>query len=154
MDFSKLNQNEQIAAGGGLVAFISGFLPWFSFGGLGSISGGGLMWFGLLLTLAGAAILVMKVLDVTDVNFGDVSAEQIAMILAVAGFGFVLLKALIGQAGWSRSWGMFVGIIAAGATLYGILQSNKEKGISLPSADDFGGSGGGGSTGGGDPTTF
>ena len=154
MDFSKLSQNEQIAAGGGLVTLISGFLPWFSFGGIGSINGGGLMWLGILLTLAGVVILLMKVLDVQDINFGDVSAEQIAMILVGIGLVFLLLKALIGESLWSRSWGMFVGVIAAGAALFGVLQSNKAKGIGLPSANDFGGSGGTGSSGGGDPTTF
>ena len=123
MDFSKLSQNNQIAAGGAVMTLISGFLPWFSFPTIGGISGGGLMWLGILLTLAGAAVLLMKVFEMQDLKIQGLSAEQLAMVLAALGLAFMLLKVLIGQSPWNRSWGMFVSLIAGGATLAGTFLS-------------------------------
>ena len=85
MDFSKLSQNNQIAAGGAVMTLISGFLPWFSFPTIGGIGGGGLMWLGILLTLAGAAVLLMKVFEMQDLKVQGLSAEQLAMVLAALG---------------------------------------------------------------------
>ncbi|MGK0226021.1 MAG: hypothetical protein ACKVIQ_19800 [Acidimicrobiales bacterium] len=141
MDFSKLSQNNQIAAGGAVMTLISGFLPWFSFPTIGGIGGGGLMWLGILLTLAGAAVLLMKVFEMQDLKVQGLSAEQLAMVLAALGLAFMLLKVLIGQSPWNRSWGMFVSLIAGGATLAGTFLSGKDVGIGIPTADDFKGSG-------------
>lgn len=152
MDFSKLSQNNQIAAGGAAVTLISGFLPWFSFPTLGGISGGGLMWLGILVTVAGAAVLLLKVLEVQDLEVQALSAEQLAMVLVALGVALMLLKALIGETAWMRSWGMFVGIIAGGATLAGTFLSAKDEGIGIPSANDFTGGDGDSSSGG--TTTF
>jgi len=149
LDFSKLSRNEMIVAGGVLGTLISSVLPWFSAGPV-SINGGSLMWLGVLLIIGGGAVLLMKSLDVQDVTINQVSAEQLAMVLVGAGTVFFLLKLLIGQQFWGRSWGMFFGILAAGATLYGAYSAAQEKGISLPSADDFTGPG----DGDGEATTF
>jgi len=172
MDFSKLSQNNWIAAGGGLLTFIAGFLPWFSWGD-DSLSGLGLdlsvnqsgfdaglfAILGILLCVAAAVILVLKVMDIQDVNASNLSAEQIAMILAAVGTLFILLRILIAPGGGfnisaSRAWGGFLAFIAAGATTAGAFLSAQDKGIGIPSADDFTGGGGGGGNSGGTPSTF
>jgi len=158
MDFSKLSTNNMIAGGGGVLALISLFLPWYSvdFGfGAGSVSAnafdaGFFAWAGCLLALAGGVIVALKAMDVTDVKVGGLAAEQFAMILAGLGVVFVILKLLVDSS--FVSWGLFVGLIAAGAAAAGAFLSGKDVGIGLPSADDFSGGGGGDSTGGGTST--
>ena len=78
MDFSKLSQNQQIALGGGAVAVLSLFLPWYGIAGFSSsgFDSGFLAWGGLLLAIAGAAILIMKAMEVTDVKVGNLAAVR------------------------------------------------------------------------------
>jgi len=165
MDFSKLTQNNQIVAGGTVVTLISGLLPWFSFSfGSGPQSGFGSGLFGLfgiLLVVAGGSLLLMKVLDVQDVKIQDLSAEQLAMVVAALGVLFILLRVLfkgsdpLGISDVSRSWGMWVGLLAAIATLAGIFLSSKDAGVGIPTADNFKSEGsGGGDTPSGGTSTF
>lgn len=149
MDFSKLTNNNMIAAGGGVGALLSAFMPWFGFGGF-NVNGGGLMWLGILCILGGVTVLLLKVLDQQNIELQGLSAEQIAMVLTGLGLLFFLLKLLIGESLVSRQWGAFFGVIAAGAALAGSFLSAKDEGIGLPSADDFKGEG----SGGGETTTF
>lgn len=141
MDFSKLSQNQRIAVGGGVLAIISLFLPWygFSFGGIGANIGafdsGFFAWAGILLAIAGAVILFLKAMEISDVQVGNLAAEQFALILAGLGVIFVLLR-WITETSLVR-YGLFVGLISAAAVAYGCFGAMKDAGLEMPTADDF-----------------
>jgi len=155
MDFSKLSQNNMIAAGGGILAFISSLLPWYKisfFGESASVnawSTGLLAWGGCVLALAAGALVALKAMDVYEAKAGSLGTEQLAMILAGIGFLFVVLRWLTETS--FVSFGLFLGLIATAATAAGAFLSGKDIGVGLPNADDFKG-GGGGTTGGGTST--
>jgi hypothetical protein len=141
MDFSKLSRNEQIALGGGVLAVISLFLPWYGVSGFGisvnisAFDSGLFAWGGLLLTIAGAAILLLKAFEMSDVKVGNLAAEQFALILAGVGLVFIVLRWLT-ETSLTR-FGLFLGLIAAAAVTYACFGAMKEAGLELPSADDF-----------------
>jgi hypothetical protein len=146
MDLSKLSQNQKIAAGGGALALVSMFLPWygFSFGGFGSASinawsSGFLAWGGIVLAIAGATILTLKVLEVQDVTVGKLAAEQLALILAAAGVVLIILRWLTETS--FVKFGLFIGLVAAAAVAYGAFGAMKDAGLEMPTADDFKSSG-------------
>ncbi len=124
MDLSKLGMNHKIAAGGGLLALISMFLPWYgiSFGSIGGVSinawsAGFFAWGGLTLAIIGAVILVLKALEVRDVTAGSVGAEKLALVLSGTGTVFVLLRFLTETS--FVKLGLFLGIISVVAVAYG-----------------------------------
>ena len=141
MDFTKLSQNQRIAVGGGVLAIISLFLPWygFSFGGIGANIGafdsGFFAWAGILLAIAGAAILFLKAMEISDVEVGNLAAEQFAMILAAVGVIFVLLR-WITETSLVR-YGLIVGLISAAVVAYGCFGSMRDAGLEMPTTDDF-----------------
>ena len=145
MDFSKLSQNQKIALGGGALAIISLFLPWYGFSAFGvsaNVSGfnaGFFAWGGLFLAIAGAVILLLKALDINDIKVGNLAAEQFALLLAGAGFVFIVLRLLTDTS--FMKFGLFAGLIAAGAVAYGVFGSMKDAGIEMPTTDDFKSSG-------------
>lgn len=157
MDFSKLSQNNMIAAGGGVLAFIATLLPWYSidfgFGASASVNGwsaGFFAWFGCLLALAAGVIVALKAMDVYEAKVAGLATEQLAMILAAVGFVCVLLRWITETS--FTSFGLYLGLIATAATAAGSFLSGKDKGIGIPSADNF--SGGGDTNTGGGTSTF
>lgn len=151
MDFSKLTQNNWIAAGGGILAFIATLLPWYSvdfgFGASASTNGWGsgiAAWLGCLLALAAGVLVALKASGQQEVKAGGLATEQLAMILAAIGFVLVLLRWLT-QTSYT-SFGLYLGLIATAAAAAGSFLSAKDNGIGLPTGDDFTG---GGSSGGG-----
>jgi hypothetical protein len=141
MDFSKLSQNQRIAVGGGVLAIISLFLPWygFSFGGIGANIGafdsGFFAWSGILLAIAGAVILFLKAMEISDVEVGNLAAEQLALILAGVGVIFVLLRWITETS--LVKYGLFIGLVSAAAVAYGSFGAMKDAGLEMPTADDF-----------------
>ena len=141
MDFSKLSQNQRIALGGGVLAVISLFLPWygFSFGGIGAnldaFDAEFFAWGGMFLAIAGAVILTLKALEVSDVKMGNLAAEQIALILGALGFVFVVLRWLTEND--LVKYGLFAGLLSAGLVAYGAFGAMKDAGLEMPTADDF-----------------
>lgn len=141
MDLSKLSQNQKIALGGGVLAIVSLFLPWygFSFGGIGANIGafdsGFFAWGGLFLAIAGAVILTLKALEISDVKVANLVAEQIALLLGGLGAVFVILRWLTETS--LVKYGLFVGLVSAAAVAYGAFGSMKDAGLEMPSADDF-----------------
>ena len=141
MDLSKLSRNQQIALGGGVLAIISLFLPWygFSFAGIGAniqaFDSGFFAWAGVLLAIAGAVILALKAFDVANARPGNLEAEQLALILGGLGVIFIALR-WITETNLVK-YGLFVGLIAAGAVTYGAYGTMKDEGLEMPSADDF-----------------
>jgi hypothetical protein len=154
MDFSKLSNGDKIALGGGLLLFVSSFFPFFGegenvsgYGYIGYSTNGwdhALVWLGLIAALVGVVILALKSLGITDIKFGTIKAEQIALMLVALGTLLIVIQVLVGWHGVSRKWGIWVAIVIAAVTLYGTFMSMREKGIELPDADDFRSLGGGG----------
>jgi len=143
MDFSKLSQNQKIVAGGGVLAIISLFLPWYgiSIAGIASVTAnafdaGFLAWFGLILAVAAAVIVLLKALEVTDLKAGNLAAEQLALILAAVGFIFTVLKWLVDND--FVKWGLFIGIISTAIVAYGSYAAMKDAGLEMPNASNFG----------------
>lgn len=141
MDFSKLSQNQKIALGGGALAVISLFLPWYGFSFAGfteniiGFEAGFFAWFGMLLAIAGASILLLKALDINDIKVGNLAAEQFALVLAGLGLVFVVLRLLTEND--LIKYGLFFGLISAAAVAYGAFGSMKDAGLEMPTADDF-----------------
>lgn len=163
MDFSKLSQNNWIAGGGGLLALLALFFPWYGTGFGGDLAGfnvsisgwnsGFAAWFGCLLGIAAGALIVLKAMDIFEAKVGGLATEQLAMVVGGLGLLLVLLRFLT-QTGGAKI-GLFLGIIGVAAAAAGAFLSAKDNGIGLPTADDFGGGGGGGAgSGGGDAQTF
>lgn len=137
MDLSKLSQNHKITLGGGILAIISMFLPWygFSFGGLASVSinawsAGFLAWGGLVLAIAAAVIIVLKALETQDVTAGSLAAEQLALILAGVGVLLIILRWLTETS--LVKFGLFIGLISAAIVAYGAFATMKDAGLELP----------------------
>jgi hypothetical protein len=142
MDLSKLSQNQKIALGGGALAIISLFLPWYGFsvagfGGanVGAFDSGFWAWAGLLLAIAGAVILVLKALEISDVKAGSLAAEQIALLLGGLGVVFIILRWLTEND--FVKYGLFIGLVSAAAVTYGAFGAMKDAGLEMPTADDF-----------------
>ncbi|MDJ0924863.1 MAG: hypothetical protein QNJ77_09890 [Acidimicrobiia bacterium] len=141
MDLSKLSRNQQIALGGGILAIISLFLPWygFSFAGIGAniqaFDSGFFAWAGVLLAIAGAVVIALKAFDVANAKAGNLEAEQLALILGGLGVIFILLRWITETS--LVKFGLFVGLIAAAAVAYGAYGTMKDEGLEMPSADDF-----------------
>ena len=141
MDFSKLSQNQKIALGGGVLAVISLFLPWygFSFGNVGAnlnaFDARFLAWGGLFLAIAGATVLTLKALERSDVKMGNLAAEQLALILGGLGFVFIVLRWLTEND--LVRYGLFAGLLSAGLVAYGAFGAMKDAGLEMPTAEDF-----------------
>ncbi len=141
MDFSKLSRNQQLALGGGVLALISLFVPWYGVSGLGitinasAFDAGLFAWGGLLLTIGAAAILVLKALEISDVKVGNLAAEQFALILGAIGLVFILLRWITDND--FTKFGLYLGIVAAGLVSYAAYGAMSDAGLELPSADDF-----------------
>lgn len=148
MDLSKLTPNNWIAGGGGLVALINMFLPWYGVDfGFGSVNAnawnaGFFAWFGALLTVAAGALIVLKVLEIFEAQAGNLGTEQLAMVLGAVGTLFILLKLLFDNE--FTKFGLYLGLLCAIAVTAGAFLTGKDAGVGIPTADDFKGDGGGG----------
>ena len=137
MDLSKLSQNQRIALGGGVLAIISVFLPWYGISPftIGAFESGFLAWGGLLIAIAGAAILSLKALEMSDVKVANLAAEQLALVLAAIGVILIALRWLTETR--LVKYGLFIELISAAAVAYGAFGTMKEAGLEMPTADDF-----------------
>jgi hypothetical protein len=148
MDLSKLSTNQMIAGGAGILALIAGFLPWYGIDfGFGSVSENGFgsgfwAWFGIVLAIAAAVVIVLKALEVYDLKAGNLAAEQIALLLGALSVISILLR-LITETDFLK-FGLFIGLIAAAGVTYGAFGAMKDAGMAMPSADDFKSPSGGG----------
>jgi len=138
MDFSKLSQGAKIALIAGAVLVIDLFLPWISVGVLGfkatgnAFSSGFIGWFGAVLAIAGAVVLLLKAMGTTEVNAGNFKTEQLAVIGGGLGFIFIVLRWLTYPTGAGAGFGLYLGIIAAAAVTYGAFMTMKAAGEKLP----------------------
>ena len=143
MDFSKMSNGAKIGLGGGLVLFISSFLPWYGAFGFNINAWDSQFWavFGILLGIAATAVLALKVFEVTDIAFGPFKAEQIAMMLAALSTLFVLLRFITETS--NVKYGLFVALVSAAALTFGSFTAMGEAGLDMPDMDDFKSFGGG-----------
>ena len=143
MDFSKMSNGAKIGLGGGLVLFISSFLPWYGAFGFNINAWDSQFWavFGILLGIAATVVLALKVFEVTDIAFGPFKAEQIAMMLAALSTLFVLLRFITETS--NVKYGLFVALVSAAALTFGSFTAMGEAGLDMPDMDDFKSFGGG-----------
>lgn len=130
MDLSRLSTAHKIGIGGALVLLIDSFLPWYSVSFLTesiSINGwdaGFLGWGGVVAGVAAGVVLALKATGQKDVGSGSTSAEQIAFILGAVSFVLIVLRFLTETS--AAAFGLFLGIVAAGAVAYGAFMAKKE----------------------------
>lgn len=141
MDFSRFTTGHWIAGGAGAFLIINLFLPWYSVSGGGfsasanAFDAGFLAWAGSVFAIAGAVLLILKGLGTSDTNAGSLETEHIALVVAVIGTIFIILRWLTESS--FTSFGLWLGMIAAAAVGVGAYLAAKEAGISMPTADDF-----------------
>jgi len=144
-DLKQINRNDQLIIGGGALAFIFSFLPWYQ------ISGGGhsLTWsawqgffgiFGVLLLLGAAAVTALRVF--ANASLPKLPVGKNTVVLAASGLGllFILLEWLIfdpfhGLTGSGVSqglaWGGYVLLVLAIAETVGAYLNFKASGEKL-----------------------
>ncbi|MFQ5517515.1 MAG: hypothetical protein ACE5E8_08055 [Acidimicrobiia bacterium] len=136
MDLNKLGTGQKIAGIAGVVLIINLFLAWYSldFGivsaSANAFDAGFLAWGGSFVAIAGAVVLLLKSLDVTDAKVGDFQAEQIGLGLGVIGAVLILLRFLTETD--FVSFGLWLGLIAAAAVAYGGFQATRDAGLEVP----------------------
>jgi hypothetical protein len=141
MDFSalwnKLSGGVRIAAVAGLVLIINLFLPWYGIAGfnINAFDSGFLAWFGSILAIAGAVIVVLGALGRSKISFGSLQGGQIALLVGGLGALFVILRWLTETS--LVKFGLFLGIAAAIGVTAGAYLDLKESGVGMPTADDF-----------------
>ena len=135
MDLSKLTTNGKIAGGAGAFLVINLFLAWQSFLGVtrNAFSAGFLAWFGSLLVIAAAALLLMKAFGSQSVEMGNLKTEQIALVVGALGTLLMIFKMFGDFVGYAN----YLGVLAGVAVTYAAFMSMKEAGLELPTADDF-----------------
>ena len=120
MDLNKLSTSDKVIAGSGIVLFVAYFLPWFTidlFGDSVSASGGdvGFLWstFPMLLGLLLAGTVIAT--KVFDVKLPELPFPVAQAYLGIGGLCalLVVLKLLIGEEFWDRSFGLVLAAIAA-----------------------------------------
>jgi hypothetical protein len=143
MDFSKMSNGTKITLIGGIVLFISSFLPWYGAFGFSINGWDSQFWavFGILLGVAAAVVLALKVFGVFTAAVGPFKAEQIALMLGALGTIFLLLRLITETS--NMKFGLFVGILSAAAVTFGAYTAMGEAGIDMPDMDDFKSFGGG-----------
>jgi len=138
MDLSKLNTNQKIVGGAGILAIIALFLPWYGFSAFGisasenAFGSGFWAWCGTLLVIAAAVIVVLKI---ADLKAGNLAAEQLALLLAALGLLFIVIRLLTEND--LLKFGIWVALIAAVGVAYGTFAAMKDAGMAMPNADSF-----------------
>ncbi len=146
MDLSKVSKGGQVWAVGGLVMFISSFLTWFSVeyatftGATASLDASGwdvgFLFCGLwaIVGLAGAVALALPAFGVAVPKLPGIAFLSAGALAAL----FTLLKLLIGESDpWSRSIGLFIGIIGAIGMAGGGFLMFKESGGDISDLTDM-----------------
>jgi len=129
MDFNKLSMGMKLALVGGALSLIAIFLPWYGFLGfnISAFNSGFFAWFGCILGVAGAAVLLMKSMGKNEVKAGGFATEQVAAIAGALGFLFVVLR-FVTQTDLVKM-GLFVGLIGTGLVAYGAFTTMKAAGM-------------------------
>jgi hypothetical protein len=113
------------------------FLPWYGLGpfSINAWDSQFWAWGGSLLVIAGAVVVTLKALEIQDLKVGNLAAEQLGLVLAGAGFVFVVLRLITESS--ATKYGLFLAIIAGGAVTFGAFGAMKDAGLELPTSDSF-----------------
>jgi hypothetical protein len=132
MDLSKLTKADKIIFGSGIVFLVSMFLDWFSFSLLGqSVGANGFDvpvqwgWFPLLIILGMCVWIGLKTFSSTKL---PAQIPQLYLAGAIAAPALVILKLLLGESPLSRSVGLFLAALSAGAFGFGAFLKFTEQG--------------------------
>jgi uncharacterized membrane protein len=156
LDLNKLGTGDKVMGISGILLFIFSFFPWlgFSAGPFSSSSSAWsftLCWLAVVLGVLLVAYVVLKATDTKLPDLGGITWAQIALIVAVVAFLFILIKVIAGPgthgvslsgSGVSkeRKIGIFLGLLASIGLVAGAFLNAKEAG-ELP--DALGGNKGG-----------
>lgn len=146
---SELTLGEKIVGGGAIVLLISLFLPWYGFSS-SSIAGsysssislmsgsGGIAFLVLAACVVAAGVIVLRMLNIIDIS--DQGVPEATVVLGAAGIGALLViwKFLsmpsggfssgdFGSAGYARSYGAYVALVATVALVAGALMKFQEE---------------------------
>jgi hypothetical protein len=116
---SRLARHQQIALGGGVALLIISFLPWYGIPGysINAWDAEFWAWGGVLFGVAAAATIAVPVLSKTTVSIGPWRAAELALALGGIGTLLIVLRYLTETR--NARYGLFLGIVAAGAIAYG-----------------------------------
>ncbi len=136
MDLNKLSMADKIMFGTGIVFILTTFLEWFSVSVLGVATVGANAWDLGFLWGPLPVILVIALLTWVGLQtFSEIKLPPEIRELYLAGglavLALPLLKLIAGTEGWSRSFGLFLAILAAAAFAFGCVQKFLSKGGDL-----------------------
>ena len=137
MDFNKLSTGDKLVAGGAGLFLISTLLPWFSIDTVvGDYSANGWDYglsgvVGLLLLLAAAALVVLPAAG-KSIN----APAIVSLVISALATLMVVVRFLVGQDGFSRSFGIVLAVISAGAATFGAFTKFKAAGGNLDDLKD------------------
>jgi hypothetical protein len=141
VDVMKLSNGQSVALLGGLVLFVNIHIPWFSEAGYTvDVSGSLMAWFGSLLGLLAAGLLLMKAGGKEGLSIGALKTEHLSLILAAGSLILILIKVIVGHEigdGFQsieikRSAGVFLGLAASAVTGAGAFLAMTEQGLKFP----------------------
>lgn len=149
MNFSELTLGEKIVGGGAIALLISVFLPWYGYssstmGGSFSASvslmsgSGGVAFLVLAACVVAVGAIILRMLNIFDIS--DQGVPEATVVLAAAGIGALLViwKFLsmpsgggsfgeFGSAGYGRSYGAYIGIVAAVVLIAGAVMKFQQE---------------------------
>lgn len=144
MDLSKLSLGDKLAAAGGIIVIIAGFLPWYkwSLGVLGVTAGNvsaslwdsssGVAFLILAAAVVAIAVMVLRMLEVFDLSEQGVPEALVVLIAAGVAGVFTLYRVAsipggAGAVGFGRTWGLWIGLIGAVLFVIGALMKFQEE---------------------------
>lgn len=149
MDLSRLSMGEKILGIGGFVLLVSTFLPWYKWSSSGfgySASNSWSLWsasgFMAFLIFLGVVVAVglvaLRTLGVFDLSEQGVPEGLVILVAAAVAGALTLLKIVsvpsggmefgeFGSAGWGRSWGAWLALLAAAAFVVGAVLNFMEE---------------------------
>jgi len=80
-------------------------------------------------------ILALKAFGRADASRGDLSAEQVALLVGALGLVLIVLR-WVTQNDFTR-FGIYLGILAAAGVTAGAFMTMREQGIAMPDLDDI-----------------
>jgi hypothetical protein len=149
MDMSELTLGEKLVGGGAIVLLVSLFLPWYGFSSssiVGSFSekislmsgSGGIAFLILAACVVTVGAILLRMLNIFDIS--DQGVPEATVVLGAAGIGALLViwKFLsmpsggfssgdFGSAGYGRSYGAYIALVAAVALVAGAVIKFQEE---------------------------
>jgi hypothetical protein len=141
MDLSKLSLGDKLAVIGGIIAIIGVFLPWYRWSSAGVLgvagvstsaslmdASGGIAFLIIIAAAVCIASIVLRMMEVCDISEQGVPEGLVVLIAAAVLGAFTLLRVAsipggAGAFGFGRTWGLWVGLVAAVVCVWGALMN-------------------------------